>query len=183
MRNFWMGKKVLVTGGTGFIGSFVCEQLLAKGAKVTATTKSGSLKNVPHLIKDLRIKKTDLTDPDETNKITKNQDIVLNLASKVAGIQFNINHPATMFSENIQIAQNIASTSVKNNIERLLMVSSACVYPRNCTIPTSETEGFMDDPEPTNLGYGWAKRVEELIARFHHQEEASRRPKSYQSIK
>ena len=170
MRNFWTGKKVLVTGGTGFIGSFVAELLLQKGAKVTATTKSGRLKNVSHLIKDLRIKKTDLTDPKETHKITKNQDIVLNLASKVAGIQFNINHPATMFSDNIKIAQNIASASVKNNIERLLMVSSACVYPRNCIIPTPETEGFLLDPEPTNLGYGWAKRVEELIARFHYQE-------------
>ena len=170
MKNFWTGKNVLVTGGTGFIGSFVCEQLLAKGAKVTATTKSGSLKNVSHLTKDLKIRKADLTDFDETNKITKNQNIILNLASKVAGIQFNINHPATMFSENIQIAQNIASASVKNNIERLLMVSSACVYPRNCIIPTPETEGFLLDPEPTNLGYGWAKRVEELIARFHYQE-------------
>jgi len=170
MKNFWTGKNVLVTGGTGFIGSFVCEQLLAKGAKVTATTKSGSLKNVSHLTKDLKIRKADLTDFDETNKVTKNQDIILNLASKVAGIQFNINHPATMFSENIQIAQNIASASVKNNIERLLMVSSACVYPRNCIIPTPETEGFLLDPEPTNLGYGWAKRVEELIARFYHQE-------------
>ena len=170
MKNFWKGRKVLVTGGTGFIGSFVCEQLLAKGAKVTATTKSGSLKNVSHLTKDLKIRKADLTDFDETNKVTKNQDIILNLASKVAGIQFNINHPATMFSENIQIAQNIASASVKNNIERLLMVSSACVYPRNCIIPTPETEGFLLDPEPTNLGYGWAKRVEELIARFYHQE-------------
>src|SRR3989338_1186680 len=170
MKNFWTGKNVLVTGGTGFIGSFVCEQLLAKGAKVTATTKSGSLKNVSHLTKDLKIRKADLTDFDETNKVTKNQDIILNLASKVAGIQFNINHPATMFSENIQIAQNIASASVKNNIERLLMVSSACVYPRNCIIPTPETEGFLLDPEPTNLGYGWAKRVEELIAKFYHLE-------------
>src|SRR3990167_8267268 len=119
MKNFWKGKKVLVTGGTGFIGSFVTEQLLQKGAKVTTTIKSGNLKNVSHLIKDLKIRKADLTDSDETNIVTKNQDVVLNLASKVAGIQFNINHPATMFSENIQIAQNIASASVKNNVERL----------------------------------------------------------------
>lgn len=170
MKSFWQGKKVLVTGGTGFIGSFVCEQLLAKGAKVTATTKSGNLKNVSHLKRDLRIKKANLVDPNESHKVTKNQDIVLNLASKVAGIQFNINHPATMFAENVQIAQNITSASVKNNVERLLIVSSACVYPRNCTIPTPETEGFLLDPEPTNLGYGWAKRVEELIARFYHLE-------------
>ena len=170
MKNFWRGKKVLVTCGTGFIGSFVTELLLQKGARITTTSKSGNLKNVFHLKRDLRIKKTNLADPNQAYIVTKNQDIILNLASKVAGIQFNINHPATMFSENIQIAQNIASASVKNNVERLLMISSACVYPRNCTIPTPETEGFLLDPEPTNLGYGWAKRVEELIAKFYHLE-------------
>ncbi len=170
MKNFFKDKKVLVTGGTGFVGSHVCQLLLQKGAKVTTTTKSGSLKNISHIKNHLKIKKTDLTDLHEAIRVTKNQDIVLNLASKVAGIQFNINHPATMFADNVQIAQNIASASVKNNVERLLMVSSACVYPRNCTIPTPETEGFLNDPEPTNLGYGWAKRVEELIARFYHLE-------------
>lgn len=170
MKTFWQGKKVLVTGGTGFIGSFVCELLLQKGAIVTTTTKSNNLKNIAHIKKDLKIQKADLTDLDQAIKVTKNKDTVLNLASKVAGIQFNINHPATMFSENVKIAQNVANSSSKNNVERLLIVSSACVYPRNCTIPTPETEGFLNDPEPTNLGYGWAKRTEELIARFYNLE-------------
>lgn len=165
--NFWRGKKVLVTGGTGFIGSFVSETLLQLGAKVTVTTLSGNLGNVSKIKKDLKIIKSDLTNFEDAFKITKNQGVVLNLASKVAGIQYNINHPATMFSDNIQIAKNILEASKRNRVERVLITSSACVYPRYCTIPTPEEEGFLDDPEPTNLGYGWGKRVAELLARFY----------------
>jgi nucleoside-diphosphate-sugar epimerase len=58
----------------------------------------------------------------------------------------------------------------KNDVERCLVVSSACVYPRDCQIPTPETEGFKDDPEPSNFGYGWAKRLAEVQARTYFEE-------------
>lgn len=170
MTNFWKNKKVLVTGGAGFIGSYVSEQLLKKGAKVAITTRSGNLINVSPIINKIKVIMADLTKLESAINATKGFDIVLNLASKVAGIQFNINHPATMFKDNFQIAQNITEASLINKVERLMLTSSACVYARNCTIPTPEEEGFLDDPEPTNLGYGWAKRAEELIGRFYHQE-------------
>ncbi len=170
MKNFWKNKKVLVTGGAGFIGSFVCEALLKKEAKVSITTKSQNLGNILHILNDIRIIKSNLSIENDTKNAVKGQEIVLNLASKVAGIQYNINHPATMFSENVQIAKNVTNACHKNNVERLLVVSSACVYPRNCTIPTPESEGFLDDPEPTNLGYGWAKRVSELTGKFYMSE-------------
>lgn len=170
MTNFWKGKKVLVTGGTGFIGSFVSGQLLSMGATVTATHKSSNISNVIGIQKDIELIKIDLTSVVSAVNVTKNKDIVLNLASKVAGIQFNKSHPATMFMENIQISKNMIEASLKNDVERFLVVSSACVYPRHCSIPTPETEGFLEDPEPTNLGYGWAKRVAELMGRFYHME-------------
>lgn len=170
MANFWKGKRVLVTGGTGFIGSFVSGQLLSMGATVTATHKSSRVSNIKGIEKDIELIKTDLTSFASAVKVTKNKDIVLNLASKVAGIQFNKSHPATMFMENIQISKNMIEASLKNDVERFLIVSSACVYPRHCSIPTPETEGFLEDPEPTNLGYGWAKRVAELMGRFYHME-------------
>lgn len=170
MKNFWKNKKVLVTGGAGFVGSFVCEHLLKKGAKITITTNSGNTKNIKSIKKDIKIINCDLTNPEKTNLALKNQEIVLALAANVAGIQFNINHPATMFTKNVQIVQNTASAALKNGVERLLIVSSACVYPRNCSVPTPEVEGFLEDPEPTNLGYGWSKRVSELIGRFYNQE-------------
>lgn len=170
MNNFWRNKKVLVTGGTGFIGSFVCEILLKRGAVITVTTKSGDLSNVNRIKKEIEIIKNDLTSISHALRITKNKNVVLNLASRVAGIQFNVDHPATMFMDNIQIAKNLIESSLKNNVERFLVVSSACVYPRHCKIPTPEEEGFKDDPEPTNLGYGWAKRVMELMGRFYQME-------------
>jgi len=169
-NNFWQDKKVLVTGGAGFIGSFVTEMLIARGAKVSITTSSGNLENVQAILKKIRVIKADLVDPVQANKAIKGQDIVLNLAARVAGIQYNIDHPATMFGDNVLIAKNVLDACLKNQVERVLITSSACVYPRHCTIPTPETEGFLDDPEPTNLGYGWGKRVAELMARFYHQE-------------
>lgn len=170
MKDFWKNKKVLVTGGTGFVGSFVAEQLLNKGAIVTVTTKSGNAENVSEILDRIKILKLDLTDPNAAEEAVKDQEIVLHVASKIAGIQYNIDHPATMFGDTVVMAKNILEASHKNNVERVLITSSACVYPRFCTIPTPETEGFVDDPEPTNLGYGWAKRVCELMARFYAQE-------------
>lgn len=167
---FWHNKKVLITGGTGFIGSFVTEILLNLGAKVTVTSLTGNLERVSHLKKDIKSIKIDLTQFSNAYKVTKKQEVVLNLASKVAGIQYNINHPAIMFSDNVQIVKNMLASSLKNNVERFLITSSACVYPRHCTIPTPEEEGFLDDPEPTNLGYGWGKRVAELLGRFYSME-------------
>lgn len=166
-NDFWKNKKVLVTGGTGFVGSFVAEMLHKLGAKVTVTTLSNKLENISAIKRDIKIIQADLTQFSNADRVTKNQEIVLNLASKVAGIQYNINHPATMFSDNVQIVKNMIEASRKNNIERFLITSSACVYPRHCSIPTTEKEGFIDDPEPTNLGYGWGKRVSELLGRFY----------------
>jgi GDP-L-fucose synthase len=170
MTDFWTGKKVLVAGGTGFIGSSVCGQLLKRGARVTATHLSDNLSKVSDIQKEIELTQVDLTSFETAKKAAKDKDIVLNLASRVAGIQFNINHPATMFLDNIQIAKNLMQASLEGGVERFLVVSSACVYPRHCSIPTPETEGFLEDPEPTNLGYGWAKRVAELMGRFYEKE-------------
>ena len=170
MINFYKGKKVLVAGGTGFIGSFVCELLLNKGANVLVTFRKSNFDNIVHIKKDLKLIKTNLLDYKDAKKATKNIDVVLNLASKVAGIQYNIDHPVEMFGDNVIIAKNMIEASYRNNVDRFLIVSSACVYPRFASVTTEETEGFIDDPEPTILGYGWAKRVAELMGRFYFQE-------------
>ncbi|MFA6391466.1 MAG: NAD-dependent epimerase/dehydratase family protein [Patescibacteria group bacterium] len=163
--SFWQDKKVFVTGGAGFIGSHLVEMLVAQGSVVTVPIRSED-SNIDFLagIKDkIHIVIVDLMNFDNVVSATKNQDIVMNLAAKVGGIEYNIKNPASIFRDNVQIFLNVIEACRLNNVERLLVTSSACVYPRFCTIPTPEEEGFKDMPEPTNDGYGFAKRVEEFL--------------------
>lgn len=171
MTNFWENKKVLVTGGTGFIGSHLVEMLVDLKANVSTTILSNKgLKFIDQVKDQVRVIKCDLLDFDGAVKATKNQEIVMNLAAVVGGIEYNISHPASIFRKNLQIFMNVLEASRINNVERFLVTSSACVYPRFCTIPTPEEEGFKDTPEPTNEGYGWSKRMEEFLAKAYHKE-------------
>ncbi len=170
--SFWRNKKVLVTGGAGFIGSHLVERLVAEGAKVRAVDnlENSSLENLEKVKNRIEFIKKDLRILKDCLEASQNQEIVLNLAAKVGGIEFNRKHLGTMFRDNILISTQMLEAARLNDVERFLVVSSACVYPRYCTIPTPEEEGFKDVPEPTNEGYGWAKRMAEVQARTYAQE-------------
>lgn len=172
MKDFWKNKKVLVTGGTGFIGSHVVEKLVAKEAKVTVLDrmKEGNVKNIAYLKNKIKIIKGDCVNSVDAYTACKNQDIVMNLAAHVGGIEYNRNHQATLLRDNLLIAATMLEAARKAHVERFLVVSSACVYPRNAKIPTPETEGFVDEPEPTNGGYGWGKRMAEKLGQYYAEE-------------
>jgi len=169
---FWKNKRVLVTGGTGFIGSFVVEKLVKRGASVSVldTLRDGKIKNIGYLKDAVRFIKGNCADMDTARKACKDQDVVMNLAAHVGGIEYNRFHQATMLRENLEIAAIMIEAARLEEVERYLVVSSACIYPRNAKIPTPETEGFLDEPEPTNGGYGWAKRVAEKLGMYYAQE-------------
>lgn len=172
MNSFWLKKKVLVTGGAGFIGSHLVELLVEKNADVTVVDnlENGNLNNLKDVIKKIKFLKNDLKDLENAKEACRGQEIVMNLAAKVGGIEFNRTHLGTMFRDNVLINTNVLEAARQENIERFLVVSSACVYPRFCTVPTPEEEGFKDVPEPTNEGYGWAKRMAEVQGRLYVQE-------------
>lgn len=172
MKNFWKNKKVLVTGGAGFIGSHVVEKLVARGAKVTVldNLQNGKLSNLKHLEKKYAFIKGDCTNPKTAEKVCINKDIVMNLAARVGGIEYNRKHQATMLKDNLLIGTVMLEAAHKMNVERFLVVSSACVYSRDCSVPTPESEGFLGEPEPTNGGYGWAKRMNELSGKYYNEE-------------
>ena len=167
--NFYKDKNVLVTGGNGFVGSFVVERLLKEGANVSVVSRTQK-KFLSHVENDVKFVKGDLLNRDDALKACKDQDFVFHLASRVAGIGYNIEHSGTMMTENSIMSLNMLDAARKSSIERYQYISSTCVYPREASIPTPEGEGMLGDPEPSNLGYGWAKRVGELQAKMHAKE-------------
>lgn len=169
---FWNGRRVLVTGGNGFIGSFVVEQLLAAGARVrtTASREATQLRFLAPVADQIEIMVGDLSDQEHARRCTAEQEFVLHLAAVVGGIEYNRTHPGSLFRDNVRPYLSVLEAARDTGVGRVLITSSACVYPRDCTIPTPESEGFKDTPEPTNAGYGWSKRMQEYLAQAYTEE-------------
>jgi len=172
MKSFFLSKKVLVTGGTGFIGSHVVEKLVTLGATVTVLDRlrDGQIKHIPHLKNKIRIIRGDCADPNVAFDACENQEVVMNLAARVGGIAFNRAHQGTMLHNNLAIESTMMEAARKAGVERFLVISSACVYPHDARVPTPETEGFREEPEETNGGYGWAKRMAEKLGEYYSEE-------------
>lgn len=145
------------------------EQLVRSGAEVRVADsfESGSRQNIGKMLAKVQILKTDLLDQENCVKACNGVDVVLNLAAKVAGVEYNSTHSSEMFVNNTRIGMNMLEAARLSDVDEFLCVSSACVYSRHATVPTPESEGFLDDPEASNLGYGWAKRVLEIQSRLY----------------
>ncbi len=172
--SYWDGKKVVVTGGAGFVGSRTVEEILRKAptAKVTVVDdlSRGRRDNLKAVLDRIRVVETGLFDLGGCLKACEGQDVVLNLVARVAGVGFNAAHHGTMFRDNMLLGLNMLEAARRCGVERFLVVSSACVYPQVCAMPTPESEGFRDAPADTNLGYGWAKRMAEFQAQAYMKE-------------
>ena len=123
-----------------------------------------SPENLAAVASRIRLEEADLRRPEDCARACRGQDIILNIAGRTGGIAYNMARPATLFRDNIRISTNMLEAAQAAGVERFLVVSSACVYSRECPVPTPESEGFSGRPEPTNEGYGWAKRMAEFEA-------------------
>lgn len=166
-NSFWKNKRVAVTGGAGFIGSHVSELLVNNGAAVTILDDFSNAddKNISEIKNSVNLVKGNAMNPEVCRKAFAGHHILINMVAKVGGIEYNRTHQADMFYDNALLELIPLKAAQESGIKRVLMVSSACVYPHSASTPTPESEGFLDDPEPTNLGYGWAKRMGEIGAR------------------
>jgi GDP-L-fucose synthase len=154
-----------VTGGAGFVGSHVVERLLPVCREVIVPTRrAGVPRHLEEVAGSVTLRRGDLRDPAVARAACRGADVAILLAAVVGGIEYNRAHHASIFRDNLGVFLATLEAARSAGVGRVLVVSSACVYPRDCVIPTPESEGFRGRPEPTNEGYGWSKRMEEYLA-------------------
>lgn len=170
--SYWQGKKVLVTGGAGFIGSYLSELLVEEGAQLTVADNliRGTKDRIDSILNKINLKTLNLFDYRNCLKACQDQEVVLNLAAKVTGIEYNRFNMADMFESNLKLQMNVLHAAHECGVKRFLQVSTACIYPHDAKVPTPESEGGRGSPEPTNEGYGWAKRMGEKLALYYARE-------------
>lgn len=166
----WAGRRVLVTGGAGFVGSYLVEDLLAQGAavRVVDDVSTGSRANLAHH-GDVEFIEGDLRDPQIAQMSVAGMDVVLHLAARAYGMLRSMDNNSETVRDNILMAFHVLDACVEADVERVLMVSSSCVYPDDAPVPTPELPVSQGLPESVNEGYGWAKRLLEIQSHYIHQ--------------
>lgn len=154
---FWNDKKVLITGGAGFLGSFVVEKLKEKGV---------SEENI--MIP--RSKDTDLRIWGDCVGVVKDIDIVIHLAAKVGGIGYNQKYPATLFYDNAIMGIQMMEAARQEGVEKFVAVGTICAYPKFTPVPFREVDLWNGYPEETNAPYGLAKKMMLVQAQAYRQQ-------------
>src|SRR3989344_1809200 len=143
--NFLLDKKILVTGGSGFLGKYVVEKLSEQGVK----REDIFIPVFPEY---------DLRNLEDCKKAVKGRQIVIHLAGVVGGIGFNREHPGTSFYDNAAMALHILEAARLEGVEKFVGVGSVCAYPKEIPVPFREEDLWKGYPEETNAPYGLAKR-------------------------
>lgn len=146
-------KKVLVTGGCGFIGSEVVKQLVEKGYNVRVVDNLS--KPESSVKKGYQFLKLDLTKKQSARKAMEGMDICVNLAAKIGGIGYFHKYPATILSENNKIYSATFEAAVKQKIKRMVYVSSSVVFESVISFPSKESD-IKKIPIPISA-YGFSK--------------------------
>ncbi|ACK71791.1 NAD-dependent epimerase/dehydratase [Gloeothece citriformis PCC 7424] len=139
-------KQILVTGGAGFLGRQVVQQLLIAGARKDNIT-------IP------RSQNCDLRVLENCQKAVFGQDIVIHLAAHVGGIGLNREKPAELFYDNLMMGTQLIQAAYQAGVEKFVCLGTICAYPKFTPVPFKEAELWNGYPEETNAPYGIAKKV------------------------
>lgn len=146
MDAFFKDNKFLLTGGAGFLGSFIVDKLIEKGVKK----------------QDIRIprsKNHDLRTWENCKEVVKDIDIVIHLAARVGGIGFNMKYPADLFYDNAMMGIQLLEASRLAGVKKFIGMGTVCSYPKFTPVPFKEDDLWNGFPEETNSPYGIAKKI------------------------
>lgn len=139
-------KRILVTGGAGFLGRQVVEQLRLAGADQEKIT-------IP------RSRDYDLRSLEACQRAVEHQDVVIHLAAHVGGIGLNLVKPAELFYDNLMMGAQLIHAAYQAGVEKFTCVGTICAYPKFTPVPFKEDDLWNGYPEETNAAYGVAKKA------------------------
>jgi GDP-L-fucose synthase len=145
-QEFWASRRVCVTGGAGFLGSFVQEVLRARGATEIF---------IPH------IEKFDLTQIEDIRHMLADAqpDVIIHLAALAGGIGANRARPAEFFYNNLMMGVPLMHEAWASGVEKFVAIGTICAYPKFTPLPFKEEHLWDGYPEETNAPYGLAKKM------------------------
>jgi len=182
-KNFWKDKRVVVTGGAGFLGYFVIEKLIQRGATDILIPRIEHYNLVDR--DDIRGLLADtMLPPDErpahlrpanfqsVNLTTfKPEDLVIiHLAAHVGGIGANREHPAEFFYDNLMMGVELMHQAWQGGIGKFVAIGTVCAYPKFTPVPFKEDDLWIGYPEETNAPYGLAKKMLLVQAQSYRQQ-------------
>jgi GDP-L-fucose synthase len=144
--SFWTDKRVTVTGGAGFVGSYVVEQLRARGCQEIFIPRSRDYnlvdsRAVRQLFSDAR------------------PDLVIHLAAQVGGIGANRENPGKFFYDNLMMGAQLMEEARHRGVQKFVAIGTVCAYPKFAPVPFREEDLWNGYPEETNAPYGLAKKM------------------------
>lgn len=142
------GKRIVVTGGAGFLGTAVCRVLRERGVPAEQII-------VP------RRRDYDLTIESQVERLYADArpDVVIHLAAEVGGIGANMAQPGRFFYANMAMGLHLVEHARRRGIEKFVHTGTVCAYPKHCPIPFREEDLWNGYPEETNAPYGVAKKA------------------------
>lgn len=157
MTQSFSGSRIVVTGGAGFLGAEVVEELRRRGAVDVFVPRSGRF---------------DLTDPVATRAMfaEARPDLVLHLAARVGGIGANRSKPGTFFRDNMAMGLNVLEEARRAGTAKVVVAGTICAYPKFAPVPFREDDLWNGYPEETNAPYGVAKKALLVMAQAYRQE-------------
>jgi GDP-L-fucose synthase len=152
-QSFWANKRVIVTGGAGFLGSFVVEKLKVRGAAQIV---------VPHVeeynLVDIQAIRR-LFDETLQPSASKLETVIIHLAALAGGIGANSDRPADFFYINLMMGVQLMHEAWQRGVEKFVAIGTVCAYPKFTPLPFQEENLWNGYPEETNAPYGLAKKM------------------------